>query len=46
MEKLHELERDFKSDGLQLEIGGLENHRPVSAHPHSTRKRTWDTFVT
>jgi MFS superfamily sulfate permease-like transporter len=43
MEKLHELERDFKTEGLQLNINGLENHRPVSAHPHSTRKRSWET---
>ncbi len=38
MEKLHELERDFEHAGLQLEIVGLENHKPLSNHPHSARK--------
>ena len=41
MEKLHELESDFKTQGLMLEIGGLENHKPASAHPQSTRKKVW-----
>jgi hypothetical protein len=40
MEKLHELERDFVREGLQLKIVGLENHRALSDHPHSARKRT------
>jgi MFS superfamily sulfate permease-like transporter len=39
MEKLHELERDFTEAGLKLEIVGLEEHRPLSKHPHSARKR-------
>jgi MFS superfamily sulfate permease-like transporter len=39
MEKLHELERDFQREGLKLEVVGLENHRPLSKHPHSARKR-------
>jgi len=38
MEKLHELERDFEQQGLQLRIEGLENHRPLSKHPHAARK--------
>jgi MFS superfamily sulfate permease-like transporter len=38
MEKLHELERDFEREGLQLKVVGLENHRPISDHPHSARK--------
>jgi MFS superfamily sulfate permease-like transporter len=39
MEKLHELELDFKREGLKLEVVGLENHKPMSRHPHSARKR-------
>lgn len=38
MEKLHELEKDFEQQGLQLRIEGLENHRPLSKHPHAARK--------
>jgi MFS superfamily sulfate permease-like transporter len=38
MEKLHELERDFEREGLRLEVVGLDNHRPLSAHPFSARK--------
>jgi len=39
MEKLHELELDFKRENLRFEIVGLENHRPLSPHPLSARKR-------
>jgi MFS superfamily sulfate permease-like transporter len=39
MEKLHELESDFKQEGLFLRIEGLENHRPLSKHPYAARKR-------
>jgi MFS superfamily sulfate permease-like transporter len=39
MEKLHELERDFAREGLQLKVVGLENHKPLSDHPHCARKR-------
>lgn len=39
MEKLHELERDFEQVGLKLEVAGLDDHRPLSEHPHSARKR-------
>ncbi len=39
MEKLHELEQDFQRSGLELKVVGLENHRPLSDHPHSARKR-------
>jgi MFS superfamily sulfate permease-like transporter len=39
MSKLHELERDFERQGLRLEVVGLDNHRPLSKHPHSARKR-------
>ncbi len=39
MSKLHELGRDFERQGLRLEVVGLDNHRPLSKHPHSARKR-------
>jgi MFS superfamily sulfate permease-like transporter len=39
MEKLHELEQDFRHEGLHLQVVGLENHRSLSGHPHSARKR-------
>jgi MFS superfamily sulfate permease-like transporter len=39
MEKLHELERDFHQDGLRLEVIGLDNHRPLSDHPHAARRK-------
>jgi MFS superfamily sulfate permease-like transporter len=38
MEKLHELEKDFAQEGLTFRIEGLENHRPLSKHPHAARK--------
>ncbi len=39
MEKLHELEKDFEQQGLTLRIEGLEDHRPLSKHPHAARKK-------
>jgi len=39
LEKLHELEDDFRQAGLRLEITGLEDHRPLSGHQFATRKR-------
>lgn len=38
MEKLHDLSRDFDTQGLTLEIVGLDEHRPLSNHSHSARK--------
>jgi MFS superfamily sulfate permease-like transporter len=38
MEKLHELEKDFEQEGLHLRIEGLQDHRPLSKHPHAARK--------
>lgn len=40
MEKLHELEQDFRAGGRQLLVEGLEDHRPLSAHPLAARKKT------
>lgn len=40
MDKLHEMERDFAQVGLRLEIRGLENHKQLSVHTLSTRKKT------
>jgi len=38
MEKLHEIQDDFKQVGLELKIIGLENHQGLSSHELSTRK--------
>jgi MFS superfamily sulfate permease-like transporter len=38
MEKLHEMERDFKDKGLSLEIVGLDQHKAMSTHPQAARK--------
>lgn len=38
MEKLHDLERDFESEGVELKIQGLENHQPLSEHKLAARK--------
>jgi MFS superfamily sulfate permease-like transporter len=40
MEKLHEMERDFEREGLRLDVTGLDNHKPLSRHPRSARRRT------
>lgn len=39
MAKLHELQRDFERQGLQLNITGLEEHKSFSKHPKAARKR-------
>lgn len=39
MEKLHELEKEFKESARRLTVTGLEKHRSFSKHPHSGRKR-------
>ncbi len=39
MEKLHALQHDFEEDGLKLEIVGLDEHRPNSAHAGASRRR-------
>lgn len=38
MEKLHELEREFADAGKTLTVIGLDEHTPLSAHPHAVRK--------
>ncbi len=37
MDRLRELEQEFKEEGAQLEIRGLERHRPLSDHPAAGR---------
>jgi MFS superfamily sulfate permease-like transporter len=37
IEKLHEMEFLFASEGLELKITGLENLRPIAGHSKSTR---------
>ena len=39
MEKLHELEREFRERGLTLEIVGLDRHVVFSRHPKAARLR-------
>lgn len=39
LSKLNDLSREFTADGKRLIIAGLENHRPLSAHPQAARKR-------
>jgi MFS superfamily sulfate permease-like transporter len=39
MEKLHEMEEDFKQAGLHFEVIGLEDHKEFSSHPFAARKR-------
>jgi len=38
MEKLHEVERDFKEKGLSMEIVGFDNHKRMSNHTLAARK--------
>ncbi|TWU20369.1 SulP family inorganic anion transporter [Bythopirellula polymerisocia] len=39
MEKLHELQQEFKNAGVRLELQGLDNHRPLSSHDLAARKK-------
>lgn len=39
MEKLHELEREFREQGKHFAIVGLEDHEPLSQHPQAARKK-------
>jgi MFS superfamily sulfate permease-like transporter len=39
MNKLSDLERDFKREGLKLEVIGLDNHKQFSKHAQAARKR-------
>ncbi len=38
MDKLHEVEKEFREAGGQLVISGLERHWSVSAHPAAARQ--------
>jgi len=38
MEKLHELEHELAASGKKLHVTGLDNHKPLSAHPLAARK--------
>lgn len=39
MEKLHQLEQEYKQQSRELIITGLEDHRPLSNHPMAARKK-------
>ena len=38
MDKLHEIEKEFREAGSELVITGLERHQPLSAHPTAARQ--------
>ncbi len=40
MEKLHELQHDFDREGVTLRVVGLDEHKPLTAHPLSARKKS------
>lgn len=46
MEKLHAMAKDLGARNIAMEICGLDSHRPVSAHPHATRKRDRERVTT
>lgn len=39
MENLHHFERDYTRGGGQVQVAGLEAHRPLSNHPLAARKK-------
>ena len=39
MERLRELSEEYSREGRQLTVRGLEQHRPLSEHPLSARKK-------
>ncbi len=39
MEKLHDLESDFRRCGGELKVTGLERHKAASSHPTATRRK-------
>ena len=39
MEKLHEMESEYRHAGRRLTVVGLEDHRPMSSHPQAARKK-------
>ncbi len=39
MEKLHEMQLELETEGLSLQIVGLESHRPLADHEQAARKR-------
>lgn len=43
MEKLHEITREFEQRELELNIVGLDCHRPLTEHPFSCRRRSVST---
>ena len=39
MEKLHEMQQELETEGLDMQIIGLESHRPMADHEQAARKR-------
>ncbi|KHE93586.1 MAG: SulP family inorganic anion transporter [Candidatus Scalindua rubra] len=42
MEKLHEMEEEFRQNNIKLEVIGLDQHKSLSDHQHSTRRRGFE----
>ena len=38
MENLQDIQHNYESKGGSFQIVGLQNHKPLSAHPHASRK--------
>jgi len=45
MQKLHEMEDEFKESGSRLVVDGLEQHRRLSDHPTAARQRRASAVV-
>jgi MFS superfamily sulfate permease-like transporter len=39
LSKLHDLANEISADGKRLVVTGLDNHKPLSAHPQAARKQ-------
>jgi MFS superfamily sulfate permease-like transporter len=46
MESLHEMGRSYEHAGRKLVLAGLEQHRPLSSHPHAARKKSRGQLAT
>jgi MFS superfamily sulfate permease-like transporter len=46
MESLHEMGRSYEHAGRKLVLSGLEQHRPLSSHPHAARKKSRGQLAT
>lgn len=42
MEKLHEMEEEFRQNNIELKVIGLDEHKALSNHQYSTRRRGFE----